>query len=133
MYKPNKSMNILRIIQEVLVEVVSLRSSKLNITKGPGNIVFVISYIILLIGFLVFFFVIMWYVRKKMSDNTYGSLGVRIASLNYCFGKSIKTDTLFKNLYDCWTRFHDENKKYYFWHSHLKCTYVRCGQKTHQT
>ena len=119
MYKPNKSMNILRIIQKVLVEVVSLRSSKMNITKRPGNIVFVISYIILLIGFIVFFFLILWYVRKKMSNNTYGSLGLRIASLNDCFGKSVKTDTLFINLYDYWTNFHDENKKYHIWHSHL--------------
>ena len=93
-------MNILRIIQKVLVEVVSLRSSKMNITKRPGNIVFVISYMILLIGFFVFFFVIMQYIRKKMSSNTYGSLGLRIASLNNCFGKSVKTDTLFINLHD---------------------------------
>ena len=102
-----------------MVEVVLLRSSKMNITKRPDNIVFVISYIILLIGFIVFFFVILWYVRKKMPNNTYGSLGLRIASLNDCFGKSVKTDTLFINLYDYWTNFHDENKKYYFWHSHF--------------
>ena len=54
-----------------------------------------------------------------MSNNTYGSLGLRIATLNDRFGKSVKTDTLFKNLYDYWTNFHDENKKNYFWHSHL--------------
>ena len=91
----------------------------MNITKRPGNIVFVISYIILLIGFIVFFFVILWYVRKKMSNNTYGSLGLRIASLNDCFGNSVKTDTLFINLYDYWTNFHNENKNFYFWHSQL--------------
>ena len=112
-------MNILRIIQKVLVEVISLRSSKMNITKRSGNIVFVISYIILLIGFNVFFFVIMQYVRKKMSNNTYGSLGLRIASLIDCFGKSVKTDTLSINLYDYWANFHDGNKKFYIWHSHL--------------
>ena len=56
MYKQIQSMNILRIIKKVLVEVVSLKSLKMNITKRPGNIVFVISYIILLIGFIVFFF-----------------------------------------------------------------------------
>ena len=137
MYKQKQSMNILRIIQKKLVEVVSLRSSKMNITKRPGNIVFFISYMILLIGFIVFFFVIMQYIRKKMSSNTYGSLGLRIASLNNCFGKSVKTDTLFINLYDYWTNFHDENKKFYFCHSHLcanlKYTYVRSGQKTYQT
>ena len=54
-----------------------------------------------------------------MSNNTCGSLGLRFASLNDCFGKSVKTDTLFINLYDYWTNFHDENKKFYFWHSHL--------------
>ena len=59
MYVQKKqSMNILRIIQKVLVEVVSFRRSKMNITKRPGNTVFVITYIIL-IGFIVFFFVIM--------------------------------------------------------------------------
>ena len=57
--RKKQSMNILRIIQKVLVEVVSYRSSKMNITKRTGNIVFVISYIILLIDFIVFFFVIM--------------------------------------------------------------------------
>ena len=117
--RKKQSMNILRIIQKVLVEVVSYRSSKMNITKRTGNIVFIISYIILLIDFIVFFFVIMQYVRKKMSNNTYGSLGLRIATLNHCFGKSVKTDTLFINLYDYWTNFHNENKKFYFWHSHL--------------
>ena len=112
-------MNILRIIKKVLVEVVSLKSLKMNITKRPGNIVFVISYIILLIGFIVFFFCNYVVRQKKLSNNTYGSLGLRIASLNDCFGKSIKTDTLFINLYDYWTNFHDKNKKFYFWHSHL--------------
>ena len=57
--RKKQSMNILRIIQKVLVEVVSYRSSKMNITKRTGNIVFIISYIILLIDFIVFFFVIM--------------------------------------------------------------------------
>ena len=59
MYKQIQAMNILRITKKVLVEVVWLKSLKMNITKRPGNIVFVISYIILLIGFIVFFFVIM--------------------------------------------------------------------------
>ena len=54
-----------------------------------------------------------------MSKNTYGSLGLRFASLNDCFGKSVKTETLFINLYDYWTNFHDEKKKKCFWHSHL--------------
>ena len=54
-----------------------------------------------------------------MSNNTYGSLGLRIATLNDRFGKSVKTDTLFINLCDYWTNFHDKNKNFYFWHSHL--------------
>ena len=54
-----------------------------------------------------------------MSGNTYGSLGLRIASLNDCFGKSVKANTLFINLYDYWISFHDENKKCCFWHSHF--------------
>ena len=54
-----------------------------------------------------------------MSNNTYGSLGLRIATLTNRFGKTVKTDTLFINLYDYWTNFHNENKKIYFCHSHL--------------
>ena len=54
-----------------------------------------------------------------MSNNTYGSLGLRIASLIDCFGKSVKTDTLSINLYDYWANFHDGNKKFHIWHSHL--------------
>ena len=104
-------MNILRIIQKALVEVVSLRSSKMNITKRPGNIVFVISYIILLIGFIVFFFVIMQYVRKKMS--------VEMDMSVIMSGKSVETDNFFINLYDYWTNFYHENKKFSFFHSYL--------------
>ena len=60
MYVQTKTINEhLTIIQKVLVEFVSFRSSKMNITKRPGNIVFVISYIILLIGFIVFLFAIL--------------------------------------------------------------------------
>ena len=124
-----KSMNILRIIQKALVEVVSLRSSGMNITKRPGNIVFVISYIILLIGFIVFFFVIMQYVRKKMS--------VEMDMSVIMSGKSVETDNFFINLYDYWTNFYHENKKIFFfiltWCRNLKCTYVRSGQKNYQT
>ena len=49
-----------------------------------------------------------------MSNNTYGSLGLRIATLNDRFGKSVKTDTLFINLCDYWTNFHDKNKNFIF-------------------
>ena len=104
-------MNILRTIQKVLVEVVPLRSSKMNITKRPGNIAFVISYVILLIGFIVFFFVIMQYVRKKMSVEM--EMSVKMSR------KSVETDNFFINLYDYWTNFYHENKKFSFFHSYL--------------
>ena len=83
----------------------------MNITKRPGNIVFVISYIILLIGFIVFFFVIMQYVRKKMS--------VEMDMSVIMSGKSVETDNFFINLYDYWTNFYHENKKFSFFHSYL--------------
>ena len=34
-----------------------------------------------------------------MSNNSYGSLGLPIARLNDCFGKSVEADTFFINLY----------------------------------
>ena len=52
-----------------------------------------------------------------MSSNSYGSLGLPIASLNDCFGKSVETDTFFLNLHDYWTNFY--NKKFSFLHSYL--------------
>ena len=54
-----------------------------------------------------------------MSNNSYGSLGLPIASLNKCFGKSVETDTFLINLYDYWTNFYDENQKFSFLHSYL--------------
>ena len=51
--------------------------------------------------------------------STYGSVGLRIESLNDLFGKKVKKDILFNNLYDFWTRFHDPNKKYFWWYPQL--------------
>ena len=42
-----------------------------------------------------------------MSNNTYGSYGLREEHLNDPLGKKIKFDTLFNNLYDYWTLYHD--------------------------
>ena len=54
-----------------------------------------------------------------MSDNTYGSVGLRIEVLNNRNGGFIKKDTFFNNLYDYWTRFNDPNKLYLWWYPHL--------------
>ena len=54
-----------------------------------------------------------------MLDNTYGSLGLRIKRLNDRFGKHVKSDTLFLNLYDYWTEFYNPNKRYLWWHTHI--------------
>ena len=45
-----------------------------------------------------------------MSDNTYGSFGLRIGRLRDTEGKYIKEDTLFLHLCDYWTNFHDPNE-----------------------
>ena len=50
--------------------------------------------------------------RKKLS--TYGSADLRIEIVNNRNGSHIKKDTLFNNLYDFWTRFHDPHKRC-FW------------------
>lgn len=54
-----------------------------------------------------------------MSDNTYGSPGLLIKRLNDRFGKHVKSDTLFLNLYNYWTEFHNPNKRYLWWHTNL--------------
>ena len=81
------------------------------IAKKHGRIIFVISQCVFLIGFLVFLFLIMQWVRKKMSNNTYGSYGLREERLNDPLGKKIKFDTLFNNLYDYWTLYHHPNQQ----------------------
>ena len=42
-----------------------------------------------------------------MSDKTYGSSNLRFESISNISGRTIKTDTLFCNIYDYWTTFHD--------------------------
>ena len=41
---------------------------------------------------------------------TYGSAGLRVMFMDDEKGKLIKTDTLFENLYDFWTSYHDPCK-----------------------
>ena len=53
-----------------------------------------------------------------MSENTYGSFGLRVGRL-YIKGKYVKKDTLFLHIFDYWTNFHNPNKKYFWWHCSL--------------
>ena len=57
--------------------------------------------------------------KKRMSDNTYGFANLRIRRIGNKFGKHILTDTLFINLYDYWTEFHNPQKRHLFWHSYI--------------
>ena len=41
---------------------------------------------------------------------TYGSAKLRVVFMDDERGDRIKTDTLFENLYDFWTSYHDSNK-----------------------
>ena len=50
-----------------------------------------------------------------MSDNTYGSYGLRLTRLTDIKGKYIKEDSRFLNIYDYWTHFHNPNKIYFWW------------------
>ena len=50
-----------------------------------------------------------------MSDNTYVSYDLRSARLTDIEGRHIKEDTLFLNIYDYWTNFHNPNKIYFCW------------------
>ena len=55
-------MNISRLTQKVWLEVILLKKLRMMTTKKHGKIsriIFVISHCVLLIGFLVFFFIIM--------------------------------------------------------------------------
>ena len=45
---------------------------------------------------------------------TYGSANLRVVFMDDERGKRIKEDTLFENLYDFWTLYHDPNKNL-FW------------------
>ena len=52
-----------------------------------------------------------------MSDNTYGSYGLRVGRLCDLKGKYIKEDTLFLHIDDYWTNFYNPNKIYFLWHT----------------
>ena len=51
--------------------------------------------------------------------STNGSANLRIKKIGNKFGKHIRTDTLFTNLYNYWTEFCNLQKKILFWHSHI--------------
>ena len=51
--------------------------------------------------------------------STYGPANLRIKRIGNKFGKHIRTDTLFTNLYDYWTEFRNPQNKFLFWHSHI--------------
>ena len=54
-----------------------------------------------------------------MSDNTCGSNDlccIRFTDIN---GSHVKDDTLFLNIYDYWTGFHNEDRIYFWWSSSL--------------
>ena len=46
---------------------------------------------------------------------TYGSGKLRVVFMDYERGDRIKTDTLFENLYEFWTSYHDSNKSIFKW------------------
>ena len=46
-----------------------------------------------------------------MSNNTYGSYGLREECLNDPLSKKIKFDTLFNNLYHYWTLYHHPHQQ----------------------
>ena len=47
---------------------------------------------------------------------TYGSGKLRVVFMDDERGDRIKTDTLFENLYDFWTSYHDSNKSILKWY-----------------
>ena len=53
-----------------------------------------------------------------MSDHleTYSSAKLRVVFMDAERGDRIKTDTLFENLYDFWTSYHDSNKSILKWY-----------------
>ena len=47
---------------------------------------------------------------------TYGSAKLRVVFMDYQRGDRIKTDTLFENLFEFWTSYHDSNKSIFKWY-----------------
>ena len=58
-----------------------------------------------------------------MADHleTYGSAKLRVLFMDDEKGKVIKKHTLFENLYDFWTSFHDHNKSIFYWYGQKIC------------
>ena len=52
-----------------------------------------------------------------MSEETYGSVQLRVESIEDKVGKKVKKDTLFYNLYNYWTSYHDPNKRFFWWYN----------------
>ena len=53
----------------------------------------------------------------------YGSAKLRVVFMDYERGDRIKTDTLFENLYDFWTSYHDSNKSIFKWYRQKICKF----------
>ena len=71
-------------------------------------------------GRLVNFFVYLSYSKtNKMSDNTYGSFGLRCGRLRDTKGEHMKNETLHLHIYDCWTNFHHSHKKFLWYYEIL--------------
>ena len=54
-----------------------------------------------------------------MSDNTYGSYGLRRGRISDILGKYVKNDTLHLHLIDYWNNCHHAHQKYFWWHKTL--------------
>ena len=54
-----------------------------------------------------------------MSDNTYGSFGLRCGRLRDTKGEHMKNETLHLHIYDCWTNFHHSHKKFLWYYEIL--------------
>ena len=52
-----------------------------------------------------------------MSEETYGSVQLRVESIEDKVGKKVKKDTLFYNLYNYWTSYHDPKKRFFWWYN----------------
>ena len=51
-----------------------------------------------------------------MADHLETYANLRVIFMNDERGKNIKTDTLFENLYDYWTSYHNPNKSLFWWY-----------------
>ena len=63
-----------------------------------------------------------------MADHleTYGSANLRVLFINDEKRREIKKDTLFENLQDFWTSFHDPNKRIFYWYAQKKFGCQKC-------